>query len=840
MCEQVSARVSIAFNDVAAYFSEEEWSRLEDWEKELYRSVMKEIHGALISLGYAIVNPDILLRIKQAGEPGGKDQQSSDEVEIVKSLTTGGAVFNPEVSLWIKEVEESGSVPLNQQPEPQSKETASPQPADHPFVKPDILLRIQQIEEPVVPEHWVFQDSANSPAPCFPVYQSVFPTNIKNEGLLCDSEERQGPKHSEIDFATINIVTVTDPEDYVESPSQHEASLGEVEEIIPVCFDNDDEEEVYQQPQRPMREKRCPPRYLMDGSFECEYRSDNGPMTMNSVAMNEEFPACASQLDSPSRKPNGDALLWLDEWGDRKQLQRPVRQKRCPPRYLRDGSFECEFQEDYGPMTIDPVRNHQEVTEGFCVHETTLEEATDNSLLYPEGQDPYQEQQSPDSQTRIHSEHFPGGSYEYEYDSDEQTIPLFGQKTRPKRRLYHCPLCGKSFSEKEHATRHQKSHMTSESNTSADFGMVSPHSGQSSTTLRTNSEEAKYWCDDCEKSFSNSYKLRVHQRNHTGERPYKCSECDKRFITNAYLKFHFRIHTDQGSITPAASPEELAERLTVHETSLRDHFEIIPSCFEELYQRPPRPVKQKIYPSEYIVDKPYECTFDFNELTNPLFDQTVRKRQRLFHCPICGKSFRERDNVLKHQRIHTSEELRKVFMTPRFSNSAQTHIVKETRYRCNQCGKCFSKSSRLRVHQRIHTGERPYQCKECKKLFIKDSHLKVHLRIHTGERPYQCRVCGKGFSKSYNLKVHVRVHTGERPYKCLECGRSFSVNSSLLAHQRTHTGEKPFICLECGKGFRQKSSLIDHQKTHRRNNNAQKQWEQHVQLLTFSSDDETD
>ncbi|KAJ1158976.1 hypothetical protein NDU88_011648 [Pleurodeles waltl] len=570
MCEQVSARVSIAFNDVAAYFSEEEWSRLEDWEKELYRSVMKEIHGALISLGYAIVNPDILLRIKQAGEPGGKDQQSSDEVEIVKSLSAGSAVFNPEVSLWIKEVEESGPVPPHQQPKPQSKQTTSPPPADHPFIKPDILLRIQQIEEPVIPEHWIFQDPASSPAPCFPVYQSVFPTDIKNEGLLCDSEERAGTKQSEIDFGSINIVTVTDPEDYAESTSQLEASLGEVEEVIPVCFD--DEDETYQQPQRPMREKRCPPRYLMDGSFECEYRSDQGSITRGA----------------------------------------------------------------------------------------------------------------------------------------------------------------------------------------------------------------------------------------------------------------------------AASPEEFVERPTVHETSFRETIEIIPSCFEDLYKQPRGPMKRKSYPSEYIVDKPYECTFDFNELTNPHFEQTVRNSQRVFHCPICGKSFRERDNVLKHQRIHTSEELRKVFMTPRFSNSAQTHIVKETRYRCNQCEKCFSKSSRLRVHQRIHTGERPYQCKECKKRFIKDSHLKVHLRIHTGERPYQCRVCGKGFSKSYNLKVHVRVHTGERPYTCLECGRSFSVNSSLLAHQRTHTGEKPFICFECGRGFRQKSSLIDHQKTHRRNNKVQNQWEQHVQLLTFSTDDETD
>ncbi|XP_069461486.1 zinc finger protein 583-like isoform X5 [Ambystoma mexicanum] len=564
MGEQVSARVSIAFNDVAAYFSEEEWGRLEEWEKELYRSVMKEIHGALISLGYVIVNPDILLRIKQVGEPGGKnkepsskdqppngkdqppngkdqqpdrkEQQHSDDVEIVKSFSAGSPVFNPEVSLWIKEVEESG--PSKQQPqESQSKEIPSP------------------------------------PTAGFPVYQSVYLADVKNEGQPCDSEEREGTKHSEIDFGSINIVTVTDPEDYAESSSQHEAALGEIEEIIPVCFD--DEDETYQQPQRPMREKRCPPRYLMDGSFECEYKPD------------------------------------------------------------------------HGPVIVDPL--------------TSPEEST----------------------------------------------------------------------------------------------------GRSSSG---------------------------------------------------------------------------------HDTSSGDAVEVVPLLFDgrTLYQQPQRPEEHHRFSLEYMLDEHDECTIHYNQLAIPRFDQRVSERQRFYHCPVCGKIFHERENVLKHQRYHTSEERGKVFMMPRFLNTTQRVSTKEAKFRCHECGKRFLKSSRLRVHQRIHTGERPYQCKECEKRFIKDSHLKVHLRIHTGERPYQCRVCGKGFTKSYNLKVHVRIHTGERPYKCLECGKSFSVNSSLLAHQRTHTGEKPFICFQCGKGFRQKSSLLDHQKTHNRYNEARKEWEDRVQSLTYSNEDSSD
>ncbi|XP_069494987.1 zinc finger protein 773-like isoform X2 [Ambystoma mexicanum] len=58
-------QASVTFSDVAAYFSEKEWRVLADWQKELYRKVMQEIHKALISLGYTILNSDTLLRVKE-------------------------------------------------------------------------------------------------------------------------------------------------------------------------------------------------------------------------------------------------------------------------------------------------------------------------------------------------------------------------------------------------------------------------------------------------------------------------------------------------------------------------------------------------------------------------------------------------------------------------------------------------------------------------------------------------------------------------------------------------------------------------------------------------------
>uniref|UniRef100_A0A8C8SKT0 KRAB domain-containing protein n=1 Tax=Pelusios castaneus TaxID=367368 RepID=A0A8C8SKT0_9SAUR len=41
----------VAFEDVAVYFSPEEWAQLADWQRELYRAVMRENYELVASLG---------------------------------------------------------------------------------------------------------------------------------------------------------------------------------------------------------------------------------------------------------------------------------------------------------------------------------------------------------------------------------------------------------------------------------------------------------------------------------------------------------------------------------------------------------------------------------------------------------------------------------------------------------------------------------------------------------------------------------------------------------------------------------------------------------------------
>ncbi|XP_061587225.1 oocyte zinc finger protein XlCOF29 isoform X2 [Cololabis saira] len=104
-------------------------------------------------------------------------------------------------------------------------------------------------------------------------------------------------------------------------------------------------------------------------------------------------------------------------------------------------------------------------------------------------------------------------------------------------------------------------------------------------------------------------------------------------------------------------------------------------------------------------------------------------------------------------------------------------------YICNICGKAFKHRKILRRHERFHTGERPYCCELCPKTFALRKNLRRHERFHTGERPHTCSQCGKSFRLRDNLKAHLRFHSGEKPFSCDKCGKLFRIMRNLESHQ---------------------------------------------------------
>ncbi|KAJ1204811.1 hypothetical protein NDU88_000249, partial [Pleurodeles waltl] len=81
MSQKNSETVAVTFFDVAACFSEEEWKLLHEWQKELYKNVMKEIHQALVSLGPLIATNIFSLKAKEKEDACAKDHLDPERMQ---------------------------------------------------------------------------------------------------------------------------------------------------------------------------------------------------------------------------------------------------------------------------------------------------------------------------------------------------------------------------------------------------------------------------------------------------------------------------------------------------------------------------------------------------------------------------------------------------------------------------------------------------------------------------------------------------------------------------------------------------------------------------------------
>ncbi|KAG5210669.1 hypothetical protein JEQ12_015863 [Ovis aries] len=87
-------KVPVTFDDISIYFSTPEWEKLEEWQKELYKNIMKGNYESLISMDYAMNQPDVLSQIQPEGDRNTEDQAGPEESGIPTDPGEGLITFS--------------------------------------------------------------------------------------------------------------------------------------------------------------------------------------------------------------------------------------------------------------------------------------------------------------------------------------------------------------------------------------------------------------------------------------------------------------------------------------------------------------------------------------------------------------------------------------------------------------------------------------------------------------------------------------------------------------------------------------------------------------------------
>jgi uncharacterized Zn-finger protein len=108
---------------------------------------------------------------------------------------------------------------------------------------------------------------------------------------------------------------------------------------------------------------------------------------------------------------------------------------------------------------------------------------------------------------------------------NQQEVMLKHKQIHDDKKLFQCANCHQSFRYRISLKSH----------------ILNFHTMNDQTIIANQimSIQDQIWqCRECGKQFATKYKLQRHMRCHTGEKPYRCNYCDRSFSQTGNLKLH--------------------------------------------------------------------------------------------------------------------------------------------------------------------------------------------------------------------------------------------------------------------------------------------------------------
>ncbi|XP_029452666.1 zinc finger protein OZF-like [Rhinatrema bivittatum] len=483
------AMASVTFSDVAAYFWEVEWSILGEWQKELYKKVIKEIHGILMSRGYSILNPDVIFKIKKEDEKYFAQHCEWQGKENIKDPTISLPIVTSVFSLSVKQEED---LPFLDPPE----EIHSPVKS-FPNVKPDILIRFKQ-------------------------------EGFRNEAQEC--EERQnlpiaGTCSQDCSpYPMVEILKTEKPpvSDHLEGGEKNNDTKND-----DGFRNNSERQRVCDGHQRREWKQRDLSRDSPDPSAECEGNicRVTSPRVKEKVHKRERPKTCTEQNRNSNFCPN------LVQTQKLKETERPFQRSDTQENFITN-SYSVEHQFECG-------KKFTQITSQRCIQQYHTREKKIRGTECEERNSKKTKLIAPKNINMEKKLLGSGCEQNFSYKSQLRKHEMTHDRYKP----FKCSECDKGFSDKRHLQQHEITHSGHQPYKCSECDKRFRQKGSLHCHKRIHTGEKPFKCSECDKCFRQIGSLTCHKRIHTGEKPFKCSNCNKCFRQAGTLRSHEKLHT---------------------------------------------------------------------------------------------------------------------------------------------------------------------------------------------------------------------------------------------------------------------------------------------------------